>query len=96
MKVFREKSILQKIDEEINKKGLPDIIRIDLDETEFEEFLRCFLKDQILSLSFEGELMNPLHSTNITNYSVGWKRRKWLGSYIVYRNVSVQCCYEEE
>lgn len=96
MKVIREKSILGKIDEEINKKSLPDIIRIDLDEGEFEKFLRCFLKDQLLSLSYEGELRNPLLSTSITNYSVVYKRCKWLGSFVVYRGVSVQCCYEEE
>lgn len=102
MKVIREKSILEKIDVEIDDKSKPPIIRIDLDESEFYHFLLSICEG-VISTSFEGQLnrlkMGLEH--HVTDSSIRSKvpvrgRIKYLGSYVVYRGVSVQCCYDEE
>lgn len=98
MKVIREKTILQEIDDEIDKKGLPDIIRIDLEEGEFLNFLKELTEYSCsIRVGFDNKLydikehLTPLvGETNLRHH-----KYKWLGSYVVYRSVSVQCCYGE-
>lgn len=101
MKVIREKSILEKIDAEIDDKTKPPIVRIDLDEEEFRSFLTSIC-DGVLSTNFAGELnrlkvdLSHLVGNSRVNFSVTTRGLlKYRGSYIVYRNVCVQCCYEE-
>lgn len=102
MKVIREKSILDKIDEEIDNKNKPPIVRIDLDECEFVRFLQSICEG-VVSTSCHGQLnklkMNLRHHVTRSNirFKVPVKGNiKYLGSYVVYRDVCVQCCYEEE
>lgn len=95
MKVIREKSILEKIDTEIDDNSKPPIVRIDLNEGEFEDFLKTLSKG-ILSTSFEGTLIglktDVVHK--VSKSSVRMRVGRWSGSYVVYREVCVQCCYE--
>lgn len=97
MKVIREKTILQKIDDEIDKKGLPKIVRIDLEEGDFDNFIRE-LSSGILSTTFDSILtgIKPNYVSKVSRSNVRVRNGKWLGSYVVYRDVSVQCCYEED
>lgn len=97
MKVFREKSILDKIDEEINKKGLPNVVRIDLDEGEFEDFIRE-LSSGMLGTTFDSILtgLKTNYIDKVGRSKVRVRNGNWLGSYVVYRDTCVQCCYEEE
>ncbi|QDP64720.1 MAG: hypothetical protein GOVbin2917_35 [Prokaryotic dsDNA virus sp.] len=97
MKVIREKTILQKIDDEIDKKGLPKIVRIDLDEGEFEDFLLCLVNENICTTSWSEIVgIKRKYFYDVTKSEVRCRNGKWLGSYVVYRDVCVQCCYEEE
>ena len=102
MKVIREKNILEKIDAEIDDVKKPPIVRIDLDEDEFYQFLLSICEG-IVSSSFEGKLnrlkMNLGH--HVTDSNIRFKvpvkgSIRYLGSYVVYRDVCVQCCYGEE
>ena len=101
MKVIREKSILEKIDAEIRDNTKPSIVRIDLDEGEFLEFLHS-LCDGVIGTNPEGKLirLKPEQSQFITESKVRYKVHHILtsfkGSYVVYRDVCVQCCYEAE
>lgn len=102
MKVIREKSVLEKIDAEIDDVKKPPIVRIDLDEGEFYQFLLSICEG-VISTSFEGKLtrLKTNLSHFVTNSDIRYKVPvkgiiRYLGSYVVYRDVCVQCCYGEE
>lgn len=97
MKVIREKTILNKIDEEIDDKSKPPIARIDLDEDEFGDFISC-LSEGVISISFQGILTGLKTEVvdKVTRSSISKRNGNWSGSYVVYRDVYVQCCYEKE
>lgn len=102
MKVIREKSILENIDAEIDDKTKPPIVRIDLDEEEFKSFLTSIC-DGVLSTNFEGKLnrlkvdISHLVGNSRINFSVPSRGLfRYRRSYVVYRDICVQCCYEEE
>lgn len=97
MKVIREKSILEKIDAEIDDIKKPPIVRIDLDEGEFEDFLNILSHSKI-AISCHNKLIGLKAGVyqSVSKSNVRIKYEKWLGSYVVYRDVTVQCCYEEE
>lgn len=97
MNVIREKSILEKIDAEIDDKSKPPIVRIDLNEDEFEGFI-INLSKGVISLDFDGTLTGLKHHLikKVSRSNINKRSGNWGGSYVVYRGVSVQCFYEEE
>lgn len=103
MRVIREKSILEKINDEIRDNTKPDIVRIDLDENEFLDFMHELNGRHTVATGFNGNLkVLPEYShlvgeSNI-RYTVGKFKGAFTfrGSYVFYKEVCVQCCYEEE
>lgn len=110
MNVVREESILKKIDKEIDNNTKPDIVRIDLNENEFSKFLyslrdagkvRPLLETSTNVVKKTSKVVlidchNDVGSFRIEGCHVfGKPTVKYKGSYIMYRDVCVQCFYEE-
>lgn len=103
MKVIREKSILEKINDEIRDNTKPTIVRIDLNSTEFTEFLHSICEG-VIGTNSQGELirLKPEQSQFVTGSNVRYPEdgiigfATFKGSYVVYKGVCIQCCYEEE
>ena len=98
MRVIREKSILEKIDVEIDDKSKPPIVRIDLDESEFVEFVHQISWERVVSTGSSHDIirLDPRYVHFIGESNVRHKSGLFIGSYVFYKEVCVQCCYEEE
>lgn len=93
MKVIREKTILEKIDAEIDDTSKLPIVRIDLEEGEFNELLIILCETPCVELSYDMSLRSCVKG--VSKSSCSYKNSSWLGSYVIYRGVCVQCCYGE-